>query len=102
MSLRKQYLKSRPVCKVTFNLSKENSGEADTANLVGDFNNWDTSATPMKRYKNGKFTVAVDLQPGSEYQFRYFLDDARWANEPEADKSVQVPGMNAENSVVQV
>lgn len=100
MSLRKQYLKSKPICKVTFNLSKEASGAAETANLVGDFNNWDTAATPMNKFKNGNFTVMLELQPGKEYQFRYFLNGERWANDPKADKYIPVLEVNAENGVV--
>ena len=102
MSFRKQYLKSRPVCKVTFNLSKEESGSAETATLVGEFNNWDPSATPMKRFKNGKFTVTLDLDLEKEYQFRYFLDGERWENDPKADKYAKVSDLDTENSVVVV
>jgi 1,4-alpha-glucan branching enzyme len=100
MSLRKQYLKSKPVCKVTFNLSKEESNSAETASLVGDFNEWDTSATPMRRFKNGNFTVTLDLEPKKEYQYRYLLNGQDWVNDPMADKYVSVPDLNAENSVV--
>lgn len=100
MSLRKQYLKSKDVCKVTFNLSKDDSNSADTANLVGDFNNWDTSATPMKKYKNGNFTVTLDLVPKKDYQFRYLLNGQEWVNDQEADKYVAVPDLGSENSVV--
>ena len=100
MSFRKQYLKSKPVCKVTFNYIPEET--AEKGYLVGDFNNWNTSATPMKRFKNGKFTVALDLDLGKEYQFRYFLDGTRWENDPNADKYIPVPDLNAENSVVVV
>ena len=61
MSLKKQYLKSRPVCKVTFRLGKEAALEARQVHLVGDFNDWQTDETPMKRLKNGEFSVTVDL-----------------------------------------
>ena len=100
MSFKKQYLKNKSVCKVTFNLSKKETGAAKTANLVGDFNNWDTVATPMKKSKNGNFTVTLDLEPGREYQFRYFLNGERWTNDPKADKYIPVPEVNAENGVV--
>ena len=38
MSLKKQYLKTKPACKVTFRLNANEAGEAATAKLVGDFN----------------------------------------------------------------
>ncbi len=102
MSLKKQFLKSKPVCKVTFNLLKEEAVSAETVNLVGDFNNWDTSATPMKKFKNGKFSVTLDLKTGREYQFRYLMDGERWENDQNADKYIPIPDLNAENSVVVV
>jgi 1,4-alpha-glucan branching enzyme len=102
MSLKKQFLKNKPVCKVTFNLPKEEAKAAGTVNLVGDFNNWDTSAAPMKKFKNGKFTITVDLKTGREYQFRYLMDGKRWENDQNADKYIPVPELSAENSVVVV
>ena len=47
--LKKQPLKSKPVCKVTFMLPE--SVKAESAYLVGDFNNWDEKATEMKKLK---------------------------------------------------
>ena len=42
MSISKQYLKSRPVCKVTFVVS---AAEANEVVVVGDFNEWNPEAT---------------------------------------------------------
>ncbi len=102
MSLRKKFLKSRPVCKVTFNLPKEAVREGKTVNLVGEFNNWDLYATPMKRLKDGSFTATVDLEEGSEYQFRYLIDEMFWENDWDADKYMTSQYGNCENSVVVV
>jgi 1,4-alpha-glucan branching enzyme len=99
MSLRKQYLKNGEVCKVTFKLSKDESNSAETANIVGDFNNWDTSAAPMKRFKNGNFTITLDLKPKTEYQFRYLLNGQEWINDQNADRYAVVPDLGTENSV---
>ncbi len=71
------------VCKVTFELPKD--VEAQTASLVGDFNNWDPHATPMKRKRDGGFSIAVNLESGKQYRFRYLLDNARWENDWKAD-----------------
>ena len=100
MSIKKQYLKSKPVCKVTFRLSGEAAGLAGSANIVGEFNDWGIYSTPMRKLKNGSFTVTIDLEPNREYQFRYLLDDEIWENDGEADKYVSHPYGDGENSVV--
>lgn len=95
--IRKQYLKSKSVCKVTFVLP--DAIQADTVNLVGDFNDWNELATPMQR-RNGEFRVSLDLDPGCEYQFRYLVNGAEWHNDWHADGYVPNPYCG-ENSVVQ-
>jgi 1,4-alpha-glucan branching enzyme len=100
MSIKKQYLKSKPVCKVTFRLPEDAAGAAGSANIVGEFNGWNIYATPMKRLKNGSFVLTLDLEPDREYQFRYLLDDETWENDGEADKYVPHPYGDGENSVV--
>ena len=100
MSIKKQYLKSKPVCKVTFRLPEDAAGSAKSANIVGEFNEWNIYATPMKRLKNGSFVLTLDLEPNREYQFRYLLDDEIWENDGEADKYVSHPYGDGENSVV--
>ncbi|MFH1930915.1 MAG: isoamylase early set domain-containing protein [Pseudomonadota bacterium] len=100
--MKKQYLKTKPVCKVTFRLQKEVAQAAKTVNIVGDFNNWDIYATPMKKLKNCVFTATLDLGVDTEYQFRYLIDETKWENDGHADKYVPTPYGNAENSVVVV
>ena len=100
MSLKKQQLKSKPVCKVTFKLPGEMTNGAEQVSLVGEFNDWDAGAAPMKRLKNGAFTATVSLESGREYQFRYLLDGQTWENDPEADKYVFCGFGGCDNSVV--
>lgn len=102
MSVKKQYLKSKPVCKVTFKLSKQEAKAAQTVRLLGDFNNWDTKAPPMKRLKNGAFTATLDLPRDKQYQFRYLLDDKEWENDWAADQYVPSPVSLEDNSVIRV
>lgn len=102
MSLKKQYLKSKSVCKVTFRLSAKEASEAETARLVGDFNNWDERAAPMKKLKNGDFTQTLSLETAKEYQFRYLLNDKKWENDWQADSYARSPVSYDENSVVSV
>jgi len=100
MILKKQFLKSRPVCKVTFGLSGEAINGAMSAHLVGEFNNWALTATPMKKGKDGSFTLTIDLDTGREYQFRYLIDQTQWENAVNADRYVPTPFGDAKNSVV--
>ena len=100
MSIRKQFLKSKPVCKVTFKIPDIVSNDAENAHVVGEFNDWSTSATPMKRLKNGAFTATVDLAPNRSYQFRYLLGQSRWENDPEADGYLPTPYGDSQNSVI--
>ena len=65
-------------------------------------NNWDIYVTPMKKLKNGAFTLTLDLNLDTEYQFRYLIDETKWENDWHADKYVPTPYGNAENSVVVV
>jgi 1,4-alpha-glucan branching enzyme len=101
MSLKKQYIKTKPVCKVTFILAKDIAASANKVNLAGDFNNWDVESISMKRLKSGEFTVSLDLEKGKEYQFKYLLDGRSWLNETEADKIVP-NAFQSQNSVVVV
>ena len=100
MSIRKQYLKSRPVCKATFRIPEEIGSSAESAHIVGDFNNWTFFSTPMEKLKSGAFKTTLELEPGREYQFRYLLDKKTWENESDADKSVPTPYGDSENSVI--
>ncbi len=102
MSFKKQYLKSKPVCKVVFKLSKEEAKNADSVRLLGDFNNWDVNAEPMKKLKNGDFTATLDLAKDNDYQFRYLLDDSAWENDWEADLYVPSPISLEDNSVISI
>jgi len=102
MSIIKVYLKTKPICKVTFSIPKENHPGARTINVVGEFNNWSPKATPMIAYKNGSFAATIDLSVNNQYQFRYLLDGIDWKNDWEADNYVHCPYGNCHNSVVAI
>jgi 1,4-alpha-glucan branching enzyme len=102
MSIRKRYYKTKPFCTVTFKLDKAAAESADKASILGEFNNWERTAAPMKKLKDGSFTANVNLDTGRDYQFRYLLDGRIWRNDPEADKFLPTQYHDAENSVVHV
>ena len=97
--LKKTYSKTGRSCRVTFELPPE--VKAETACLCGEFNEWDQTAQPMKRRRDGKFSLTISLKPGQEYRFRYLLDDERWENDWNAD--AYTPNtFGSEDSVVKV
>lgn len=102
MSIKKQYLKSKPVCKVTLSLPKEATKAAKKVMVVGEFNDWNKKSIPMKKLKDGSFKTTIDLAPGKEYQFRYLIDNKQWENDWSADKYVPSDFTIEENSVVVV
>ena len=85
MSFKKQFSKSKPVCKVSFRLDAAEASGATKVQLLGDFNNWDESAEPMTALKSKDFTATVELEAGKEYQFRYLIDGSVWKNDAQAD-----------------
>ena len=100
--LKKKYLKSKPVCKVTFKLEKSYVGDVDSITLVGDVNGWDETITPLKKLKNGSFTLAMDIDNGQEIQFRYLVNDEYWINDDAADKYLPSPFPGIDNSVITI
>jgi hypothetical protein len=101
--LKKQYIKSRDIYKVTFRLAKHEQPEypISSVNLVGDFNDWSKTDTPMRALKNGDFKVTIELQPGQDYEFRYLLNDINWYNEWEADEYI-LGDFGKDNCVVEL
>lgn len=85
MAIKKQFLKSKPVCKVSFKLNAKDAIGAKTVQIVGEFNNWDQSTTQMNELKSGDFTQTLNLEQNKNYQFRYLIDGVKWSNEVEAD-----------------
>lgn len=99
MSLEKSFLKSKPVCKVTFSLPVEATNGAEKVELLGEFNDWDkTKAVPMK-LEDGAFKTTVKLPVGKSFEFRYLIDGEQWENDWKADQYQPNP-FGQDNSVV--
>jgi 1,4-alpha-glucan branching enzyme len=97
--IEKVYSKTGRSCRVTFQLLPEI--DTETAYLVGEFNDWDTTSHPMRRSKDGSFKLTLSLKPGHKYGFRYLLDGNRWMNDGLAD-AYQPNPFGGEDSIVQV
>ncbi|WP_296326004.1 isoamylase early set domain-containing protein [uncultured Treponema sp.] len=100
MALKKSYSKDKKTCNVTFTVSSEAAQGAKTVTIAGDFNSWSSTETPLKKGKDGSFSVKLGLEAGKEYQFRYLLDGERWENDWAADKYIPAPFSSTDNSVV--
>ncbi len=98
MAIKKQYLKSKPICKVTFSVAAE---EAEEVAVVGTFNEWNTEATNLKKLKNGTFKTTVDLEKDKSYEFRYVVDGT-YVNDEQADAYAWSDYAAADNSVLNV
>jgi len=97
--LKKQFLKSKSLCKVTFSLPKEAVNEAREVRILGEFNGWKwENGVPMKATKQD-FKAVVELETGREYQFRYLVNNQTWENDWAADDYQPTP-FGVENSVV--
>lgn len=97
--LKKRFLKSKPACQVTFYTAREL--DAEKVALVGEFNEWNEFATPMKPLKDGRFKAVVELPVDRRYQFRYLINNSQWDNEWAADRYIPNP-FGGDNSVVEV
>ena len=54
--------------------------------VAGSFNDWSERAHPLKKAKDGKWSVAVALKPG-RYEYR-FLVDGIWESDQKPVESV--------------
>jgi 1,4-alpha-glucan branching enzyme len=97
--MKKTYTKNRQSCKVTFALPKEAVDGVKTVNVVGDFNNWDKKANPLKKLRIGTFATTLTLPCGKEYRFKYLIDGSRWENDWHADQYAPSP-YGGEDSIV--
>ena len=85
--IKKQFVKSRNVTKVTFELPAD--VDADAAFLIADFTGWQPVA--FDQLKSGKWKLVQEVEPESAYQFRYkVVQDGgeAYLNDPEADAYV--------------
>jgi hypothetical protein len=79
--------------------------QASMVSLVGDFNNWDAQATPMKRTPTGgTWSVAIPLRAG-RHVYAFVVNGAngttQWVADPTAPLAPE-DGLGAPNSVVLV
>ena len=96
MAIKKQFIKSKPVCKVSFTVENK---DAQSVAVVGDFNNWNAEEGQLPKLKNGSFKATFEIPSGNSYEYRYFIDGT-FENEAEADDQKWNDFAGAENSVL--
>jgi 1,4-alpha-glucan branching enzyme len=62
--------------RVTFALPAEHPEVV--ASVVGDFNDWDPFAHPLRVRSNQTRSASVTVPSGSTLRFRYLADGGRW------------------------
>jgi hypothetical protein len=77
------------------------SGAAHEVSLVGDFNDWQTGSTPLRRVSpDGLWAVEVPLEPG-RYTYAFVVDGTRWVPDETAPRAPD-DEFGGEKSVVYV
>lgn len=57
--------------------------EAQTVQLAGTFNDWNSETTPLTKGEHGDWAASLDLPPG-RHEFK-FVVDGQWCCEPGCD-----------------
>lgn len=75
--------------------------QAESVAVVGDFNNWDASATPLHRFgSNGPWTATVTARPG-RHTYAFLVNGTTLVADPRAPRAKD-PDYGSEASVLMV
>ena len=80
--------------RITFTLPADEPHGA--VSVVGDFNDWNPFAHPLRRRANGTRSAAVTVPVGSMLRFRYLAEGGVWFDDE------TVPAQNGRDSVITV
>lgn len=89
--LKKQYSKTKPVCKVTFSVPASRVGEGTDLRLLGQFNEWSWDKGLPMSLKKDAYQADLELAAGQSYEFRYLANGNNWLNDEAADDYVATP-----------
>jgi 1,4-alpha-glucan branching enzyme len=90
-------VKGKDQVKVSFILPSD--AVTGKVSVVGDFNDWDPFAHPLRPRRNGTRSVAVTLPRQRRFAFRYLDEAGRW-HDDDAAHDYQENGMGGVNGVV--
>jgi glycosidase len=86
--------------RLSLKLSAQSAGGAKTAQLAGDFTQWQVGALPMERLSDGSFSISVDIPPGVR-SYKFILDGSKWIADP-ANPDGQDDGHGGRNSLLRL
>ena len=81
--IKRRNLRNSDQVKVTFVLAEDQP--YGKVSVVGDFNDWDPQANPLRKRSNQTYSAAVTLEKGKRYLYRYQGADGTWFNADDAD-----------------
>jgi len=61
---------------------------AEQVALVGEFNGWNPTASPLARDSQGAWRVSLELECNRRYEFGYLLNGTEWLDDWSADECV--------------
>ncbi len=74
--------------------------QAASVALAGSFNDWSTTADPLKKGENGVWSIVKSLDPG-DYQYKFVVNGSEWKPDPDNPQSSD-DGYGGKNSVLKV
>ncbi|MBN1685382.1 MAG: isoamylase early set domain-containing protein [Spirochaetales bacterium] len=70
--------------------------------VVGDWNDWNAGADPLfDTDSDGVWETEINLEPGKEYRYQFFIDDSEWVADPKAPLKID-DGFGGENSILRI
>lgn len=76
--------------------------EANSVVVVGDWNEWDTAAHPLRDADgDGVWEVEIEVRPDGEYHYQFVIDGQERVPDPSAPITVD-DGFGGENSVLNI
>ncbi|MEL7220347.1 MAG: glycoside hydrolase family 13 [Bacteroidota bacterium] len=89
--IKKQYSKTKPVCKVTFSVTTDQVGKKTDVRVLGNFNDWSWDKGLVLKSKKKNYEGTIELPAGATYEFRYMLNGDTWFNDEAADDYTPTP-----------
>ena len=77
-----------------------NAPSASRVHIVGDFNDWDSEASPLQGMGQGVWTITIPLAPG-RYQYTFVVDGTVWVADPVAPRTLE-DDFGRPNSIITV
>lgn len=89
--VKKQYSKTKPVCKVTFSLTSDQVGKKAEVRVLGTFNDWSWDKGLVLKSSKKTYSANIELPAGATYEFRYMVNGRDWFNDESADDYQPTP-----------